>query len=122
MGNADLLKAFNKMEAQLIKIINDENQTLSFQAKIADDSDEQEAGFQYVDKTTIERTIILFVFQSEIHGEFHMRNVEASLDIAFIKTNGTITEILHMDANAPQTYGSDKQLQIRHRSPSQLLQ
>jgi uncharacterized membrane protein (UPF0127 family) len=104
-SHTDALKIFEEMETHQIEITNDENQMLIFQTKIADDSNEQEAGFQHVDKMTIEKTIILFVFQSDIYGQFHMRNVEAPLDIVFIKSNGAIIAIMRMDPSSTQIYG-----------------
>jgi len=68
------LKTFEEMGIHQIEITNDENQTLIFIAKIADDVDEQEAGFQYINQTTIENTIILFIFKSDIYGDFHMQS------------------------------------------------
>ena len=65
--SSDALKTFEGMETHQIEIINEENQTLILQAKIADDNAEQQAGFQYVDKTIIEKTIILFIFQSNLY-------------------------------------------------------
>lgn len=95
---------FNKMGIGIIKIINDKNQILELEIKIADEDNERSAGFQYISKEIIEKTIILFIFPYEMQGVFHMRNVEAPLDIAFIKTNGTIIEILQMTPSQTQLY------------------
>ena len=52
--------------------------------------DERAAGFQNISRSVIEKTLILFFFPSEINGLFHVRNVEVSLDIAFVKTDGAL--------------------------------
>ena len=103
------LKTFEEMGIHQIEITNDENQTLIFIAKIADDVDEQEAGFQYINQTTIENTIILFIFKSDIYGDFHMQNVESPLDIAFIKSNGIIIAIMSMNMSATKTYSPNEE-------------
>lgn len=106
--NLKTTKEFDGMKIDQIRIINDENQILELEVKIADEPDEQAAGFQYIAREIIEKTVILFVFPLENNGKFHMQNVEASLDIAFIKTNGTIIDILRMDPNPIQLYGTSE--------------
>lgn len=98
-------EAFDKMEVGQIKIINDEGKTLELEMKVADEDDERLAGFQNIGEGVIEKSLILFVFPYEITGKFHMRNVVAPLDIAFIKADGTIIEILRMDPSPTQLYG-----------------
>jgi len=98
-------EAFDKMEVSQIKIINDEGKTIKLKAKIADEDEERLAGFQNIGEGVIEKALILFVFPYEITGKFHMRNVVAPLDIAFIKADGTIIEILRMDPSPTQLYG-----------------
>ncbi|HXJ81397.1 MAG TPA: DUF192 domain-containing protein [Candidatus Methylomirabilis sp.] len=79
--------------------------TLAIRAKTADSSERQAGGFQCATPTEIQRNLILFDFGEEIVTQFHMRNVPAPLDIAFMKADGRIFSILRMDASPTQLYG-----------------
>lgn len=103
-NNSRVTKEFQKMEMIKIKIVNDEGRVLEFEVKVADEPDEWIAGFQNISRSVIEKTLILFVFPSETKAFFHMHNVEASLDIAFIKADGTIVEIMQMHPNSNKLY------------------
>ncbi|MBO3800322.1 MAG: DUF192 domain-containing protein [Candidatus Brockarchaeota archaeon] len=105
------------METAKIKIVNDEGQVLELEVKVADEPDERAAGFQNISRSIMEKTIILFVFPSEINGLFHMRNVEASLDIAFVKANGTIIEIMRMDPDPSRLYGPNESFKYAIEAP-----
>ncbi|MGB9717331.1 MAG: DUF192 domain-containing protein [Thermoproteota archaeon] len=101
-------KEFQKMGTAKIRIVNDENQVLELEVKVADEPDERAAGFQNISRSILEQTLILFVFPYEVKGLFHMRNVEASLDIAFIKADGTIVGVVRMDPSPTKLYGVDE--------------
>lgn len=78
--------------------------------RVADDYGERAAGFQYVCPETIEGTAIYFEFKRPRRPSFHMRNVKAPLDIAFIDTDGVIVDIQRMEpyilgAKQHRTYG-----------------
>jgi len=79
--------------------------TLALRVKTADTSDRQAGGFQCATPQEISRNLILFDFGDEILTQFHMRNVPAALDIAFIKGDGRIFAILRMDPSPTQLYG-----------------
>jgi uncharacterized membrane protein (UPF0127 family) len=79
--------------------------TLALRVKAADTSDRQAGGFQCSTPQEISRNLILFDFGDEILTQFHMRNVPAPLDIAFIKADGRIFAILRMDPSPTQLYG-----------------
>jgi uncharacterized membrane protein (UPF0127 family) len=111
-------KEFRKMETVTIKIVNDEGQILELEVKVADEPDEHAAGFQNISRSIMEKTLILFVFPSEINGLFHMRNVEASLDIAFVKTDGAIIEIMRMDPDPNRLYGPDASFKYAIEAPA----
>ena len=53
-------------------------------------------GFQFTCSETIDKTNILFQFPRPILPAFHMNNVLAPLDIAFIDQQGTIVNIFNM--------------------------
>ena len=79
--------------------------TLALRVKAADTGDRQAGGFQCATAQEIHRHLILFDFGDEILTQFHMRNVPAALDIAFIKADGRIFSILRMDPSPTRLYG-----------------
>ena len=79
--------------------------TLALRVKAADTPDRQAGGFQCATALEISRNLILFDFGDEVLTQFHMRNVPAALDIAFIKADGRIFSILRMDPSPTQLYG-----------------
>ena len=68
----------------------------SVPAKLADNITTRAAGFQRVCAETIEAMPILFVFQRESVPSFHMNNVVAPIDIAFIDKRGNLESIQTM--------------------------
>ncbi len=76
------------------------------QVRVADDHRERAAGFQYICPETIETTAIYFVFERPRRPNFHMHNVKAPLDIAFIDADGVIVSIQRME---PYVVGARKQ-------------
>ena len=81
------------------------NKTLALRVKAADTSERQAGGFQCATPAEIQRHLILFDFGEEILTQFHMQNVAAPLDIAFIKADGRIFSILRMAPSPTQLYG-----------------
>ena len=79
--------------------------TLALRVKAADTSERQAGGFQCATPEEIHRHLILFDFGQEIATQFHMNNVPAALDIAFIKGDGRIFSILRMEPSATALYG-----------------
>jgi uncharacterized membrane protein (UPF0127 family) len=79
--------------------------TVAIRVKVAENSEQAAAGFQCSTPQEIQNTLILFDFGREIHTQFHMQNVPAALDIAFVKANGTIFSILKMDPSPTALYG-----------------
>jgi uncharacterized protein len=79
--------------------------TLALRVKAADTPDRQAGGFQCATPEEIQRNLILFDFGQEILTQFHMRNVPAALDIAFIKADGSIFSILKMEPSPSNLYG-----------------
>ena len=62
--------------------------TLALRVKVADSGERQAGGFQCATPEEIKRHLILFDFGREIFTQFHMQNVPAALDIAFVKDDG----------------------------------
>ena len=79
--------------------------TLAVRVKAADNPERHAGGFQCATPEEIQRNLILFDFGEEIATQFHMRNVPAALDIAFIKADGHIFSILRMEPSPTRLYG-----------------
>ena len=79
--------------------------TMAVRVKAADNSERQAGGFQCATPEEIQRNLILFDFGDEIVTQFHMKNVPAALDIAFIKADGRIFSILRMEPSPTKLYG-----------------
>lgn len=77
-------------------IINVDGSNVEVAYLIAESVSLRAAGFQHVCPETIAKENILFVFQAEFSSAFHMRNVYAPLDIAFVDENGVIIDIQTM--------------------------
>ena len=79
--------------------------TIALRVKAADTSERQAAGFQCATPEEIRRYLILFDFGQELLTQFHMQNVPAALDIAFVKEDGKIFAISKMDPSPTELYG-----------------
>lgn len=107
--------ALESMQQQEITLINDRGDELLLSSLIADSDLERAGGFQHVCPYVIERSLILFVYNAEIGGRFHMRNVHAPLDIAFFDGAGKLihTESMQVyNALSEPLYGSDRPFQF----------
>jgi len=74
----------------------DDGSIFETQARLANTNATRAAGFQRVCASTIAAMPILFVFQTEQVPGFHMNNVVAPIDIAFIKKSGRLESIQAM--------------------------
>jgi len=79
--------------------------TIALRVKSADTSERQAGGFQCATPEEIQRNLILFDFGQEIVTQFHMQNVPAPLDIAFVKADGRVFSILRMAPSPTNLYG-----------------
>jgi len=68
--------------------------------RVAKTDKHQAFGFQYACPETVVNNQILFVFGYPYIPQFHMRNVFAALDIAFIDETGKIVDIQQMQPYA----------------------
>jgi uncharacterized membrane protein (UPF0127 family) len=109
---------FDHMQERTIELVNDAGQVLPVVARIADEPQEQAAGFQFIAPEVIAHSQILFVFADDRLSRFHMRNVEAPLDIAFIASDGTFLdiELMQPDPSPPgrfqHLYGPDRPFRL----------
>jgi len=77
-----------------VTISREDGSSISFMAKLADDNQKRAAGFQRICESTMIAMPILFTFESEVVPSFHMNNVVASIDIAFIRKNAMV-DVIH---------------------------
>lgn len=68
----------------------------TIQVEIADSEEEWELGLSYRD-TLAEDHGMLFIFPDENRREFWMRGCNFDIDLAYIESNGTISEIITME-------------------------
>lgn len=107
----DATDQLNAMETGRLALIGPGDRSVVLTARVADDPGERAAGFQHICPGAIDETNIYFVFDRVRLPAFHMRNVQAPLDIAFIDPAGTIVDIQRME---PYVKGSTEQ---KHYSP-----
>jgi len=93
--NADL----QAMKEAKVSFRFEDGDTKEISVLLADTNQTRAAGFQRVCESTIEAKPILFFFESPIITSFHMNNVVAPIDIAFIDQDGRIDSF-----HAMQTY------------------
>lgn len=105
------LQAMRLVEVELIRT---DNSSKVVQARMADNNATRAAGFQRICESTIEDTPILFVFQRAVMPKFHMHNVVAPIDIAFIDEHGAIDS---MHAMKPYVLASRKRPQYGSNKP-----
>lgn len=99
------------MPSKTIKIQTSNGRSMELVVRIAYTFDTRTAGFQHADLDDIENNIVLFVFEKESVGKFHMENVIAPLDLALINSDGEILEILKMDPGT-EHFGIEQPIQF----------
>lgn len=97
--------AFLSMPVRTVTIEAGAGLRVQVSVRVAASEEARRAGFQCATPEEIERTAILFDFGAEVLRGFHMWNVPAPLDIAFIKASGRIVSILRMEPGARETHG-----------------
>ena len=81
--------------------IHDGEKTLTRKSRIAANAQFRAQGFQNICDETIHAMPILFVFDNPVMPSFHMRNVKADLDIAFIDADGKAESLQTMHQYKP---------------------
>jgi uncharacterized membrane protein (UPF0127 family) len=94
-------KALRAMRSGLVTIATPQGRRVQLNVKIADNNYTRAQGFQRVCAERIAAEPILFVFGVPVIPNFHMNNVVAPIDIAFINEQGRIDVIHKM-----QVYGN----------------
>ncbi len=99
-----------QMQERYIELLNKDGESILLKVKVADDVGEQAAGFQHICPEKFASTAILFLFGQAKKPTFHMNNVHANLDIAFIDEQGLIGDIQlmreHLSSGNGQLYPS----------------
>lgn len=88
--------ALQEMSAVTVSVERADGTGFSFPALFAGDVRTRSAGFQYVCAERIAQTPILFHFGVPVSPSFHMNNVVAPIDIAFIDARGKIESVQSM--------------------------
>jgi hypothetical protein len=84
------------MSERLVILRSDEGVTHHLAVKIAIKPAQRRAGFQHICSKLVRIWGVLFVFPTSQRLNFHMQNVRADLDIAFIGEDGRILELMEM--------------------------
>jgi len=92
----DTPAAVAEMPRAQIEIDASSRAPLRFEVRVADTPVARAAGFQDVCPAGFADRAILFVYDADRYGAFHMRNVHAALDIAFAASDGAILEVQRM--------------------------
>lgn len=96
------------MEEKTIILVNDHGDTIQLPVRVADESRELAAGYQFICPDVIRQTAVLFDFGRPFTSRFHMGNVFAPLDIAFFDSAGKLVKIEYMSAEPPGFSGKKK--------------
>lgn len=88
--------ALQAMGTVKLTITRSDGSLFTLDAKYANNSETRAAGFQHVCAERIATTLILFEFSSLLQPSFHMNNVVAPLDIAFIDKDGSVESTQRM--------------------------
>jgi len=119
-GDYRTTSEFRGMEVREITLVNDLGERVKLKVRVADEVEEQLAGFQHIGRRIIAHSLILFVFAQPIRGKFHMRNVVAPLDIAFIAADGQVVATMRMEPDS-KLYGPVEPFKYALETPAGLL-
>lgn len=107
----EALQAMPMIEVELLVA---DKSVKKVKARLADNARTRAAGFQRVCASVIEQTPILFLYKQTRIPRFHMNNVVAPIDIAFIKRDGSI-DVIH--SMKPYFLGSLRKPEYSPNSP-----
>lgn len=93
----DTTESLSAMAYRELVMIGPGGRSVTLAVRVADDPHERSAGFQHICPEVVENTNIYFEFDRVRRPSFHMRNVWAPLDIAFIDPNGVVMDIQRME-------------------------
>lgn len=67
--------------------------------RVLDTPEQWREGFQHATPDEIAATLLVFAYPQKTDHAYHMRNVVAPLDIAFLDSDSTILDIQRMEPN-----------------------
>ena len=85
-GCVNATPGVQQMTPGQLRILTERGNGNRLDVLVATSAEARAAGFQHICPETIADTAILFRFERDTRAPFHMRNVHAPLDIAFIDT------------------------------------
>lgn len=94
---------------------------VTLEVRVAAAPVELEAGFQHVEPGVIAKNRILFVLPQEMDVRFHMRNVKAPLDIAFLDSTGLVIATDRMEPSDTRTWGPGRPFRYALEGPAGFL-
>lgn len=105
-----------RLPARPLKIVKADGTAAELRAEIADDDRERERGLMHR-KTLGDGEGMLFVFESDRRLSFWMKNTLVPLSIAFIASDGRITEIRDMEPLSLSAVESERSVRYALEAP-----
>jgi len=96
--------AFRKMDPAQITLISDKGHHVALEVRIANEEDEQQAGFEGIGPGVVRRSLILVVYDRDTITRFSMRHVAVALDLAFIRADGTVLDVIRTEPGSSEPY------------------
>ena len=87
---------FERMEEATVTVDAIGRAGTELRVKVADEISELAAGFQHICPEAIGDTAVLFLIGAQTRTPFHMNNVHAPLDVAFIDAHGVVVDVQTM--------------------------
>ena len=99
-GLTEVIKSANQ---RYIEVFDEQDNKMLLKVIVADDPEEQQAGFQYACPDEVDSNAILFKFKQEFTPSFHMNNVNAPIEIFFVNAKGDV-----VTRHTMETYQNNK--------------
>lgn len=109
---------FRQMAQGRIVLINDEGRRVPLEVRIADEENERRAGFAGVGPGVVRRSVILVVYERDTITQFRMTEVEVPLELAFIRSDGTVLEVIPTQARSNELYTIGTQFRYVLEAPA----
>lgn len=93
----NMTMGLSSMHQEQVVLVNDAGKRVTLPVFVADENYERASGFQNICQEVIEKVLILFRYETETFGRFHMQNVHAPLDIAFFDAGGRLIKTMLME-------------------------
>ena len=114
--------AFRKMESVKITVVNDQGERLLLEVRLADEQDDQASGFEGIGPGVILRSAILVVYDRDTITHFSTRNVELPIELAFIRSDGVVLDVILTEPGSVELYSLGTQFRYVLEAPSGYFQ